>query len=873
MPYPGRSLSSSIPPAHRDGTLVTSPGGPIRGLLRLALVALVLGLGACADDETRVGEFMARGEAYVAEGLDEEAIIEFKNVLQIEPEHAGAHEALSQAYLRVEKPREAYWEMSETVRLDPDNVEARLRYGTISAAIGDYDLSLEQANAVLEREPENARAQTLRAQALENREDYEGAEAAYRAAVEAEPEAPAFHFLLGGFYERRGRLEAAEAAYRRLLDVEESYLAAAALTRVVLRDSERQDEAPGMLDRLIAIAAEAPREAQELAPGEKDTGTTSLAENTLREDALFGAYSLKAFWLNDRGDGEAAVATLEEGIERAEDKLRLIYQLARLHRVAGRIEEEDATIRRAADASPDNAEARIVLSVYLGQRGDLDGALEAAESAVAVDGKSVTAKLRLAELLVDVGFRDGDQAAIQRGRAIVDEILATAPESAEGNFVKAKIELAEGDVETAKTSLQTTLQTRPNWGQARFVLGSAYASTGDLSRARVELEAAVEAEPELADARKLLTQVYAQLGEHEFAIDQGRTYLRGRPGDTEIRIIVGQSLIRVGRANEAYDVVAAIPEDERNASALFALGRLDLAFGRIDEGAEKLRRAEALAPGNAQVLRSLVAIDRQRGQLDASDARIARALEARPEDSEVWELAGEFAGLRGEVEKARESFQRAIELEPRNVSAQLNLAELEMRTGNVEAMLAVIQGAADAVPESGDLQYRLAQALDRTGRRKDAMAAYERAITLDPQLAMAKNNLAYMIAEVGGDLDRALELAQQAKEQLPDDGNAADTLGWVLLKRGLPSAAIGYLEEAAERFPEEAYEIQGIVHNHLAAAYEANEERDKAVANAERTLRFYENLSEAARARGLEVSEPDWVKEARARVERLSAAS
>ena len=95
----------------------------------------------------------------------------------------------------------------------------------------------------------------------------------------------------------------------------------------------------------------------------------------------------------------------------------------------------------------------------------------------------------------------------------------------------------------------------------------------------------------------------------------------------------------------------------------------------------------------------------------------------------------------------------------------------------------------------------------------------------------------------------------------------------MLLKRGLPSAAIGYLEEAAERFPAEAYEIQGVVHDHLAAAYEANDEPAKALREARASIDFYEKLEKAAAERGLTLSEPDWLIDARARVERLEAAS
>ena len=844
------------------------------GVVRLALVALFASFAAgCADDEQRIAEFIERGDEYIAAGDDEEAIIEFKNVLQLDPENAAAHEALSLAYLRVQKPREAYWEMSETVRVAPTNIDARLRYGTVSAAIGDFDLSNEQAEAVLAIESNNARGFTLRGQARENREDLEGAEADYRAAVTATPEAAAFRFLLGGFLERNEKRDEAERVYRDLLAVEESYLATSTLTRLVLRDESRASEADALIEDLIRVAEALPTEAPEADAAAEEQGQTSLLYNVPREGAIVGAYALKAIVLRGRDDFDGAIATLEEGVSKSEEKLELIYQMAQFYRSAGRLEDEDRMIRRASEIAPENVVAQLLLSAYLGNQGDGEGALEAAQGAVEIDPESAAARLRVAELLIDLGFAEGDDAKVAEGRRVVDGVLAERPDGPEANFVNAKLRLAEGDPEAAKSSLETALQARPDWAQARFVLGSTLAANGDLSRARAELEAALEEEPGLLEARKLLTSVYAALGEHEFVIENGRRYLVDRPGDMPIRIAVGQSLIRVGRAEEAYQEIASVPEESWDTAAFFALGRIDIAYGRLEEGTRKLTRANELSPGNPQVLRTLIALDRGVQEFDRALARARAAVEAKPEESELRELLGEVLLAQGDPEEGAVELEKAVELEPRNVSAHIALSEVEVRKGDADATLASLERAVASVPESVELQYRFAQALDRLGRTSDALAVYEKTIALNPEFALAKNNIAYLLAENGGDLDRALELAQQAKEALPDDGNAADTLGWVLLKRGLPSAAIGYLEEATERFPESAYEIQGLVHNHLAQAYEANQDTAKALAASRTTIEYFDRLVKAASERGLEpANTPSWVDESKSRIKRLESA-
>ena len=837
--------------------------------LGLALVA-VLFLGACQSDEERVQSFLDRGKAYVADEKPEEAIIEFKNVLQIDPENAAAHEALSLAYLEVQKPRDAYWEMSETVRLDPENIDARLRYGTISAAIGDHEIAMEQAEAVLRMEPNSSPGFLLRAQSRESNGDLEGAEEDFRAALSNDPEGPAYRFLLSGFLERQRRLEESEQVLRDLIEVEESYLAMSSLARTVVTAGDRDDEALPLIERVVELAKKAPVELPRREPGQKG-GTTSLIPNVKRSDAVLAAYRLLSAFHYDRGHFEKAIESLEEGIDSVESKtkLELIYQMAALYRLKGKSEEADALIHRATRESPDSATAQLVLSAFLGQQGDSEGALQAARAALAIEPENQAALLREAELLVDLGYRDKDDGMIDRGREIVDGVIAEQPESPEAHFVRAKLDLAGEDIEAARESLETVLQARPDWAQARFVLGSTMAAAGDLTRARVELARAVETDPNQLEAQKLLTKIHAQLGEHEFAIEQGRKYLEQRPDDGDIRIVVGQSLIRVGRGAEAYAEVEKIPEEKRGAAEYFALGRLDLAFGREELGAQRLRKAGELAPGNPAVLRALLVLDRDQDRLADSVARVAKAREAEPESSEIAELEAELKLLSNDLAGARAGLERAVELEPRNVTAQLALADLARRDNDSDAMLRVLERAANAVPESSDLQYRLAAAYEQLGRRPEAIAAYEKSISLNPDQGRAKNNLAYLLTESGGDLDRALELAQQAKEQLPDDGNAADTLGWVLLKRGVPSAAIGYLEEAAERFPSGAYEVQGIVRNHLATAYEANGDQEKAVAASRESIDFFEKLSKVAKERGVEFAEPDWASEARERVVRL----
>jgi Flp pilus assembly protein TadD len=134
--------------------------------------------------------------------------------------------------------------------------------------------------------------------------------------------------------------------------------------------------------------------------------------------------------------------------------------------------------------------------------------------------------------------------------------------------------------------------------------------------------------------------------------------------------------------------------------------------------------------------------------------------------------------------------------------------------------------------------------LDMQHRTGDARKRYEQALQADPHAAVAANNLAWIHAETGGNLDIALQLAQTAKSQLPDRPEVNDTLGWIYHKKGLSSMAVTPLLQSIEKDPKNP-----TYHYHLGMAYAGNGEKDKARASLQRALSLDANFSGAAEAR------------------------
>src|SRR5512137_1522664 len=98
------------------------------------LAALVVSCMPGCSAEQKKAKYLKKGEAYLAESKTSEAIIEFRNILQIDPKDAVAYYKLGLAYLKAGQVKEAYADLSRSVELKKENVDAQLKLAGILLA-------------------------------------------------------------------------------------------------------------------------------------------------------------------------------------------------------------------------------------------------------------------------------------------------------------------------------------------------------------------------------------------------------------------------------------------------------------------------------------------------------------------------------------------------------------------------------------------------------------------------------------------------------------------------------------------------------------------------------------------------------------------
>lgn len=146
-----------------------------------------------------------------------------------------------------------------------------------------------------------------------------------------------------------------------------------------------------------------------------------------------------------------------------------------------------------------------------------------------------------------------------------------------------------------------------------------------------------------------------------------------------------------------------------------------------------------------------------------SEARAA--VVRQPNSAQAWGWLGGVFDAHKLYEYAEPCYRKALALQPNGVLTMYQLAlVLDYQGRGSDEALALLRRVAEREPGYPPVYYRMGELLDRNGRRAEARDAYEKALGLDPNLAVAHQNLGQALLALGQTLDsvrhleRAIEL-------------------------------------------------------------------------------------------------------------------
>jgi tetratricopeptide (TPR) repeat protein len=264
-----------------------------------------------------------------------------------------------------------------------------------------------------------------------------------------------------------------------------------------------------------------------------------------------------------------------------------------------------------------------------------------------------------------------------------------------------------------------------------------------------------------------------------------------------------------------------------------------------EQAEEYLDRVLAQAPRNSEALQLRASRAMTAGKPDEALAVLDRAAEAGPLGPVMVLTRAQILASKGEWERAEEEARRAFAAAPNLTPALDLLARIYMAQDRVDEAIASFEEAetVGALPPSG--QVLLGRLHLAAGHKDQARALYEKALAQRSDLPGAKNDLAWLLADQGADLERALTLAQEAQQAEPENPDFVDTLGYVYLRKGLHEPALQQISYAVELTEGARPEF----HYHLGLALRALGREGEAVAAFERALALDANFPDAEQAR------------------------
>lgn len=417
--------------------------------------------------------------------------------------------------------------------------------------------------------------------------------------------------------------------------------------------------------------------------------------------------------------------------------------------------ETEQQLLQAVKRNPEDGQLHFQLGMLYLQKGDLDNALKALQTA--------------SELL---------------------------PDSPEVHHALGKVWHHKGLFDKAIVEYQASLSLAET-PECHYDLGTAYHSSGKLKEALSEYEAALRMQPSFAEVHQNLGALYLQQGQLELAKNSFLSVLRIKQNDAVALAGLGsvqreQEKLWKRQILQCQTAVALKPGD---AETHRQLGEAYFSARQLQESIEELEIASRLDPDSTQTQIMLQKVAQEQKQLqkaafthfmekiqnepqnptnyilfaslclEMGEAKMAlecaqEAVQLKPDFSSAWLLLGKIYVLQGEKQKGREAFKQAIdhcagEDKPQLVpSTQLNqsrmmetelfLAEVYLQLGQLEKdegnLPAAIESLREAVRLStqSDTYYSpqahssLGEALLLQGQTEGAISELRKALRLKP---------------------------------------------------------------------------------------------------------------------------------------------
>jgi Flp pilus assembly protein TadD len=236
----------------------------------------------------------------------------------------------------------------------------------------------------------------------------------------------------------------------------------------------------------------------------------------------------------------------------------------------------------------------------------------------------------------------------------------------------------------------------PATPEATFERGVAALKAGRLPEAEAAFRRVLQLGGREAYVYNNLAIVHQQQGRHREAVAECREAIRLDAAYPAPRVVMGGSLLALGRVGEAVTTLeAAVKLRPKERLAREQLARAYERAGRPAAAIEEYRALRDLDPGDPELAYQL-----GRSYLRLSEWAMRRLRDVDPGSARLYQALGHNYRVQGRADLAVRAFERAAEADPKLPEIHLALAQIHAEQGNWAAARAEVERELAIVPES-----------------------------------------------------------------------------------------------------------------------------------------------------------------------------
>jgi tetratricopeptide (TPR) repeat protein len=433
--------------------------------------------------------------------------------------------------------------------------------------------------------------------------------------------------------------------------------------------------------------------------------------------------------------------------------------------------------------------------------GDLDSAYKEYEASVKENRDDrFSSQRKMVEVLA---FQGRNQEATHLAQQLVEE----HPDDDTAKALRASLRLRGGDakeLDTAVSEFQSVIARMPDNPVVRYNYAEALLAKGKRPEAKIQLQEAIKLRSSYVPPRVALMRVHMAERDFPKVIALADGVLKQAPRLADARILRAAALMGTrdvaGSRGELAEVLKVYPE---NKDAKYLLAMLDFSEKRFKEAEEGFRALWEANPPDQRGLFGLVEV--QMAQSRPADARqiLDKALASKPSNAAAIRMAIANVGVRSrQYDEAIGIYKDLVKEMPKSQEMWHRLGETYRRAGRFEEAYQAFETGKNIDPQKVRMWLDLAIVLENMNKKDQLRPIYEQILKLEPDNPVALNNLAYMLADSGIELNQALSYAQRAKQKMPNHVDIADTLGWVYIKKNLSDDAIKIFRDLLVQKPD-----------------------------------------------------------------------